>query len=69
VTSAPFEELEGTMDPRDAARLNQRVASLLAAAEEIQEQQETALDSLSFGDLQPSTTPSDVTEIPRLDED
>lgn len=69
VTSAPFEEHEGTMDPRDAARLNQRVASLLAAAEEIQEQQETALDSLSFGDLQPSTTPSDVTEIPRLDED
>ena len=69
VTAAPFEENEGAMDPHDAARLNRRMASLLAAAEEIQEQQETALDSLSFGDLQPSTTSNDVTDIPRLDED
>ena len=67
--SSPFEEQGGVLPPEDAARLNRRTASILAAAEEIQDQQNTALDSLSFDDLQASRSQIDVTDIPRLDED
>ena len=70
VMASLSEENGGVLDAESAARLQARTSSILAAAENIQQQQQSAdLDTLSFGELQPSKTEEDTVDVPRLDED
>ncbi len=59
----------GVMSPQEAARLKEREATLLAAANELSQSERGRLDTLSFSDLRPSANDDDKVHLPRLDED
>ena len=67
---ASLREDEGGALPVEVVeRLAQRSSTILAAAEEIEQQQTGDLDRVSFSDLQPSKTVDETVNIPRLDEE
>jgi hypothetical protein len=67
---ASLREDEGGALPVEVVeRLAQRSSTILAAAEEIEQQQAGDLDRVSFSDLQPSQTPDETVNLPRLDEE
>ena len=60
---------EGGSLPREAVdRLVERGSTLLSVAQELGEERPGDLDSMSFGDLQPSKAADEATDIPRLDD-
>ena len=59
----------GVMAPEEAARLKEREAQLLAAANEISQSEAGRLASLSFSDLRSSTAEDESVHVPRLDEE
>ena len=59
----------GVMSPEEAARLKDREAQLLAAANEISQSEAGRLASLSFSDLRSSTVEDESVHVPRLDDE
>ena len=59
----------GVMAPEEAARLSERGAQLLAAADELSQSEEGRLASMSFSDLRSSTVEEERVHLPRLDDD
>ena len=59
----------GVMSPEEAARLKEREAQLLAAANEISQSEAGRLASLSFSDLRSSTVEDESVHVPRLDDE
>lgn len=59
----------GVMAPEEAARLKEREAQLLAAANEISQSEAGRLASLSFSDLRSSTVEDESVHVPRLDDE
>jgi hypothetical protein len=59
----------GVMAPEEAARLSERGAQLLAAADELSQSEEGRLASMSFSDLRPSTAEDETVHVPRLDDE
>ena len=59
----------GVMAPEEAARLSERGAQLLAAADELSQSEEGRLATMSFSDLRSSTVEEESVQLPRLDDD
>ena len=63
------EEQGGVLAPEEAARLKRRSERLLATADQLRQSDETAFETMSFGDLRSSSEDNGDVDVPRLDDD
>jgi hypothetical protein len=63
------EEQGGVLAPEETARLKRRTELLLATADQLRQSDETAFETMSFGDLRSSSEDNEDVDVPRLDDD